>query len=58
MWAAEPTLDARHRLGFQVMIYLIVFAVLLYFTKKHIWHAVELHPELLEPRAPSEYPRA
>jgi ubiquinol-cytochrome c reductase cytochrome b/c1 subunit len=57
MWAAEPTLDARHRLGFQVMIYLIVFAVLLYFTKKQLWHAVELHPELLEPRAPTEYPK-
>ena len=25
MWAAEPTLDARKRLGFQVMIFLIVF---------------------------------
>ena len=24
MWAAEPTLDARKRLGFQVMIFLIV----------------------------------
>jgi ubiquinol-cytochrome c reductase cytochrome b/c1 subunit len=39
MWAAEPTLDARKRLGFQVMIFLIVFTGLLYFTKKKVWHA-------------------
>ena len=41
MWAAEPTLDARKRLGFQVMIFLIVFTGLLYFTKKRVWHAVK-----------------
>jgi cytochrome c1 len=41
MWAAEPTLDARKRLGFQVMIFLIVLSGLLYFTKKRVWHAVE-----------------
>ncbi len=29
MWAAEPTLDARKRLGFQVMIFLIVLTGLL-----------------------------
>jgi len=44
MWAAEPTLDARHRLGFQVMVFLIIFTGLLYFTKKKVWHAVH-HPE-------------
>ncbi len=48
MWAAEPTLDERKQLGFQVMIFLIVFTGLLYFTKKRVWHAVEHHPELLE----------
>ncbi len=41
MWAAEPTLDARKRLGFQVMIFLIVLSGLIYFTKKRVWHAVE-----------------
>ena len=40
MWAAEPTLDARKRLGFQVMLFLIVFAGLLYFTKKKVWQDV------------------
>jgi cytochrome c1 len=44
MWAAEPHLDQRKRIGFQVMIYLIVFAGLLYLTKKKIWREAELHP--------------
>jgi ubiquinol-cytochrome c reductase cytochrome c1 subunit len=57
MWAAEPKLDERKRLGFQVMIYLIVLAGLLYFTKKKVWREVELHPELEQPRAPTEYRR-
>jgi ubiquinol-cytochrome c reductase cytochrome b/c1 subunit len=40
MWAAEPKLDERKQLGFQVMIFLIVFAGLLYFTKKKVWQGV------------------
>jgi cytochrome c1 len=55
MWASEPKLDERKRLGFQVMIFLIVLSGLLYFTKKKLWHEVELHPELEQPRAPTEY---
>ncbi len=38
------------------MLFLLVFAVLLYFTKKKVWAAVKEHPELLEgQRAPTEY---
>jgi ubiquinol-cytochrome c reductase cytochrome b/c1 subunit len=37
MWAAEPHMVARKRIGFQVMIFLLVFAGLLYFTKKKVW---------------------
>ncbi len=40
MWAAEPHLDARKRIGFQVMVFLLVFAGLMYFTKKKVWSAV------------------
>src|SRR5207302_8781233 len=40
MWVAEPHLGARKRIGFQVMIYLIVLAGLLYFTKKKVWSSV------------------
>jgi len=55
MWAAEPHLVARKRLGLQVMIFLLVFAGLLYFTKKKVWKAVELHPDELEHRPATEY---
>jgi cytochrome c1 len=37
MWAAEPSMETRKRIGFQVMIFLIVLAGLLYFTKKKVW---------------------
>jgi ubiquinol-cytochrome c reductase cytochrome b/c1 subunit len=40
MWAAEPHLMQRKRIGFQVMIFLIVLSGLLYFTKKKVWSAV------------------
>ena len=46
-WTAEPHLEARKRTGFQVIIFLLVFSGLLYFTKKRVWHEVELHPEEL-----------
>jgi ubiquinol-cytochrome c reductase cytochrome b/c1 subunit len=57
-WASEPKLDERKRLGFQVFVFLIVLTGLLYFTKKKVWHDVLHHPELLEPRAPTEYPKS
>ncbi|MGU3495823.1 cytochrome c1 [Xanthobacteraceae bacterium A53D] len=40
MWMAEPHLDTRKRIGFQVFVFLIVLAGLLYFTKKKIWRNV------------------
>jgi cytochrome c1 len=40
MWTAEPHLEARKRIGFQVVIFLIVFAGLLYFAKKKVWGGV------------------
>ncbi|MBV9953730.1 MAG: cytochrome c1 [Pseudolabrys sp.] len=51
MWTAEPNLVARKRLGLQVMIFLLVLAGLLYFTKKKVWHDVHAHPEKLKDRA-------
>jgi ubiquinol-cytochrome c reductase cytochrome b/c1 subunit len=41
MWAAEPHMEARKRIGFQVMIFLLVFATLAYYTKKKVW--ADLH---------------
>ncbi len=37
MWTAEPHLEARKRLGLQVMVFLIIFSGLLYFTKRKVW---------------------
>ena len=51
MWVAEPHLTARKRIGLQVMIFLIIFAGLLYFTKKKVWKEVELNPEALEKKS-------
>ncbi|MEA2904342.1 MAG: ubiquinol-cytochrome c reductase cytochrome b/c1 subunit [Alphaproteobacteria bacterium] len=42
-WASETHLEARKRIGLQVMIFLIVFAGLLYFTKKKVWSTVNGH---------------
>jgi cytochrome c1 len=55
MWAAEPHLDARKRIGFQVMVFLVIFAGLLYLTKKKLWRDVKLHPEDLQADAPSQH---
>jgi ubiquinol-cytochrome c reductase cytochrome c1 subunit len=40
MWTAEPHLDSRKRIGFQAAIFLIIFAGLLFLTKRKIWSAV------------------
>jgi ubiquinol-cytochrome c reductase cytochrome c1 subunit len=40
MWAAEPKLEERKRMGLNVMVFLIVLAGLLYFTKKKVWSEV------------------
>lgn len=40
MWTAEPHLEARKRVGLQVILFLIVFAGLLFFTKKRVWSSV------------------
>lgn len=37
MWAAEPKLEERKKTGFNALIFLVIFAGLLYFTKKKIW---------------------
>ncbi len=41
MWAAEPKLEERKRIGFQVMIYLLILAGLMYFTTKKLWSRVD-----------------
>jgi ubiquinol-cytochrome c reductase cytochrome b/c1 subunit len=54
MWAAEPHLEARKRIGFQVMVFLIIFAGLMYFTKKKVWKEVEPPTEPARGQVPVE----
>ena len=37
MWAAEPHMNQRKQMGLYVMAFLIVFAGLVYYTKRKIW---------------------
>ncbi len=41
MWTAEPHLEARHQMGFKVIVYLIILTVLVYFSMKRIWSRIE-----------------
>ena len=41
MWTAEPHLEARHRMGFKAIVYLIILTILVYFSMKRIWSRVE-----------------
>ena len=36
-WAADPRLEERKGMGWMVMLYLLVTAVLLYFAKRRLW---------------------
>ena len=36
-WTAEPTMEKRHRTGFAVLIFLLVFTALAYMSYQNIW---------------------
>ena len=40
-WAAEPHLEARHKMGFKVIIFLIILTLLVYFSMKRIWSRID-----------------
>ena len=40
-WAAEPHLEARHKIGFKAIIYLIIISVLVYLSMKKLWSRIE-----------------
>jgi ubiquinol-cytochrome c reductase cytochrome c1 subunit len=40
MWAAEPHLEDRKKTGFRVMVFLVLFACLVYLTKRKVWSNV------------------
>ena len=37
MWAAEPKLEERHKVGGRIMVFLIVFAIIMYLSKRAVW---------------------
>jgi len=37
VWAADPHLEARHKMGFKVFFYLIVLLTLVYLSKQKVW---------------------
>ena len=40
-WAAEPTLEERHKLGVRVIIFLIIFTILVYLSMKRLWSRID-----------------
>jgi ubiquinol-cytochrome c reductase cytochrome c1 subunit len=41
MWAAEPHLETRKRMGFNVMVFLALFGALVYLTKRKVWSKID-----------------
>ena len=40
-WAAEPELEARHKTGVKVLVYLILLTTLVYLSMKRIWSRID-----------------
>ena len=40
-WVAEPSLEARHKIGFRVILYLVVLAGLVYLSMNRLWSRIE-----------------
>jgi cytochrome c1 len=41
MWAAEPKMEERKRMGLKVLVYLSILMLLLYLSKRALWRDVE-----------------
>ena len=37
VWASEPHLESQHRMGFKVIVYLIILITLVYMSKQKVW---------------------
>lgn len=40
MWAAEPHMEERKATGFKVIVFLLLFAGMLYYTKRKVWSQI------------------
>ena len=43
MWAAEPRLEERHKLGARVIVFLIAFAIIMFLAKRMVWAPLHGH---------------
>jgi len=41
MWAAEPNLEQRHRMGFKIILFLLVTTGVFYAAKRRIWSRIQ-----------------
>jgi ubiquinol-cytochrome c reductase cytochrome c1 subunit len=41
VWAAEPNLDQRHRMGFKVILFMVIATGVFYAGKRKIWSRIE-----------------
>ena len=48
VWAADPHLEARHKMGFKVFFFLIVLLTLVYLSKQKVWSRFGSKEELEE----------
>jgi len=37
VWASDPHLEVRHKMGFKVFFYLLILLTLVYFSKQRVW---------------------
>ena len=51
VWAADPHLEARHKMGFKVFFYLIILLTLVYFSKQKVWSRFASKSEVAEEEA-------
>ena len=56
MWAAEPHLETRKQTGLGVMVFLLLFAGLVYLTKRKIWHGLDDESAALAAPVPAAKP--
>lgn len=40
-WAAEPSLEARHKMGYKVLLYLFILTLLVYFSMNKLWSGIK-----------------
>ena len=45
VWASEPHLESQHRMGFKVIIYLIILLTLVFMSKQKVWSRLGLKKE-------------